>query len=90
MKEMNKVASYITIWGLMVAATMVEIYIFTTTLSEQFKVSSILALAIAQAITNAAFFQNLRYEKKIIAFLPVLSIIILCTLLITAILSVGR
>jgi heme/copper-type cytochrome/quinol oxidase subunit 4 len=90
MKKMNKVTSYVTIWGLMVAATLVEIYIFTTTLSAQYKVSSILALAIAQAITNAAFFQNLRYEKKVIALLPILSIVVLCTLLITAILSVGR
>ena len=89
MKEMKKVTLYVSIWGLMVAATLVEIYIFTTTLSVEYKVSSILALAIAQAITNAAFFQNLRYEKKIIALLPILSIVVLCTLLVTAVLSVG-
>ena len=86
---MKKVTLYVSIWGLMVAATLVEIYIFTTTLSVEYKVSSILALAIAQAITNAAFFQNLRYEKKIIALLPILSLVVLCTLLVTAVLSVG-
>jgi hypothetical protein len=78
-----------SIWGLMVAATMLEVFIFTTDWSAEFKTASILALAIAQALSNAAFFQNLRYEKKIIAFLPLLSIIGLCTLLVTAILSVG-
>lgn len=77
------------IWGLMVAATLLEVFIFTTNLSVESKTASILALAIVQALSNAAFFQNLRYEKKIIAFLPLLSIIGLCTLLVTAILSVG-
>jgi heme/copper-type cytochrome/quinol oxidase subunit 4 len=86
---MRKLTLYISIWGLMVAATLVEIYIFTTSLSVQYKVASILTLAVAQAITNAAFFQNLRYEKKIISLLPILSIVVLCTLLVTAILSVG-
>jgi len=74
----------------MVAATLVEIYIFTTSLSVQYKVVSILTIAIVQAITNAAFFQNLRYEKKVLSLLPILSIVVLCTLLVTAILSVGR
>ena len=73
----------------MVIATMLEVFIFTTDLSAEYKTVSILALAIAQAVSNAAFFQNLRYEKKIIAFLPLLSIIGLCTLLVTAVLSVG-
>ena len=86
---MNKTALYMSIWGLMGAATMLEVFIFTTDLSVESKTASILALAIAQALSNAAFFQNLRYEKKIIAFLPLLSIIGLCTLLVTAILSVG-
>jgi heme/copper-type cytochrome/quinol oxidase subunit 4 len=87
---MKKVSLYISIWGLMVAATLVEIYIFTTSLSVQYKVVSILTIAIVQAITNAAFFQNLRYEKKVLSLLPILSIVVLCTLLVTAILSVGR
>jgi len=87
---MNKATLYLSVWGLMVAATLIEIYIFTTSLPELFKVSSILALAIAQSLANAAFFQNLRYEKKIIALLPLLSIVVLCTLLVTAVLSVGR
>jgi len=86
---MNKTAVYMGIWGLMVAATLLEVFIFTTNLSVESKTASILALAIVQALSNAAFFQNLRYEKKIIAFLPLLSIIGLCTLLVTAILSVG-
>ena len=86
---MNRIAIYFSLWGLMVIATMLEVFIFTTNWSSANKTISILALAIAQAITNAAFFQNLRYEKKIMAFLPLLSIIGLCTLLVTAILSVG-
>jgi heme/copper-type cytochrome/quinol oxidase subunit 4 len=86
---MNRIAVYFSLWGLMVIATMLEVFIFTTNWSSANKTISILALAIAQAITNAAFFQNLRYEKKIMAFLPLLSIIGLCTLLVTAILSVG-
>lgn len=86
---MNRIAVYFSLWGLMVIATMLEVFIFTTNWSSANKTISILALAIAQAITNAAFFQNLRYEKKIMAFLPLLSIIGLCTLLVTAVLSVG-
>jgi heme/copper-type cytochrome/quinol oxidase subunit 4 len=87
---MNKALMYISVWGLMVSATMLEIYIFTTSLSAQFKTSSIIALAISQALANAVFFQNLGYEKKIVSLLPVISLLALQTLLITAILSVGR
>jgi heme/copper-type cytochrome/quinol oxidase subunit 4 len=87
---MNKALMYISVWGLMVSATMLEIYIFTTSLSAQFKTSSIIALAISQALANAVFFQNLGYEKKIVSLLPIISLLALQTLLITAILSVGR
>jgi len=74
----------------MVAATLLEIYIFTTPLSVIYKVFSIISLAIAQALTNAAFFQNLRYEQKMLSLLPLLAIVGLETLVITALLSVGR
>jgi hypothetical protein len=87
---MNKAATYIIVWGLLVSATLLEILIFTTSWIIEFKIAGILSLAIAQALTNAAFFQSLRYEKKMLSFLPLMSLIGLQTLVLTAILSVGR
>ncbi len=87
---MDRKTLYISIWGLLVAATFGEIYIFTTALSVEYKAVSILILAGSQAVTNAAFFMNLRYEKKVISLLPLLAIITISTLIVTAILSVGR
>lgn len=74
----------------MVSATLVEIYISTTSLSITGKVSGIIALAIVQAIANAAFFQNLGYERKIVSLLPLLALVAIQALLVTAIISVGR
>jgi len=87
---LKKAVIYTSVWALMVAATLLEIYIFTTPLSVIYKVFSIISLAIAQALTNAAFFQNLRYEQKMLSLLPLLAIVGLETLVITALLSVGR
>jgi hypothetical protein len=89
-EKMNKALLYIGIWGSMVSATLLEIYISTTSLSVINKAESIIALAFVQAIANAVFFQNLGYEKKIVSALPIIALVALQTLLVTAIISVGR
>jgi heme/copper-type cytochrome/quinol oxidase subunit 4 len=89
-EKMNKTWVYIGVWGFMVATTLLEIYTFTTSLSVMDKTVGIMALAFAQVIANATFFLNLGYEKKIVMVLPIIALIVLQTLLVTAIVSVGR
>jgi hypothetical protein len=88
-KKVNKSLIYVGVWALMVSATLLELHIFTASFSATGKTVAILALAIAQAFANAAIFQNLGYERKIVALLPIIALLVLQTLLVTAVLSVG-
>ena len=82
---MKKTTMYVTIYGFMVAATLLQVFIATTSLSAYFKGLGIVVLAIAEVLFSAGYFLNLRYESRALAILPIGGLFILSTFAVAAI-----
>jgi cytochrome c oxidase subunit 4 len=81
--------TYIAIWALLVAATFTEVVTRFLPSAMSILISGIIVISTAKAVSIALYYQHLRHEPKALALLPVAALIVLSTLLITAILSVG-
>jgi cytochrome c oxidase subunit 4 len=80
---------YVVIWAILVAATILEVETRFLAGTAQFLVAGIIAISSAKAIIIALYFQHLRYESKTIQMLPLLALIALGALAVTAIVSLG-
>ena len=81
---------YVAIWGLLVAATLLEVVTrLYLPLGISLLIVGIIIISAAKAVSIALYYQHLRFEPKSISLLPLLALIVLSTLLITSILSMG-
>ena len=83
----NKI--YVALWALLVLATLAEVTVRSLSISLSVLIIGIIAISTAKAVSIALYFQHLRYEPKVLAILPLAAIVVLSTLLITALLSLG-
>lgn len=86
---MDKMAVYIWIWVLMLVAVLGQDLAFTSAPASTITDVSILLLAVVEAFLSGAFFMNLRNEPKMLTSFLLMALLVLTSLLITAILSVG-
>ncbi len=82
---MNRAWYYVVVWVLMVAATFVQVYIIESSSSATFKQVSIIVIAAAEAITAATYYQNLRYETRVLSFVPIVALLVVSSLMILSI-----
>ncbi len=78
---------YITVWVLLVAATVMEVVTRFMPAGISILVSGIIMISTAKAILIALYFQHLRYETKMLSILPIAGFLVLSTLLIISIIS---
>ncbi len=78
---------YVTIWALLVAATLMEVVTRFLPAGISLLITGIITIATAKAILIALYFQHLRYETKMLAALPIAGFLVLSTLLIISIIS---
>ncbi len=78
---------YVTIWVLLVAATLMEVVTRFLPAGISLLITGIITIATAKAILIALYFQHLRYETKMLAVLPIAGFLVLSTLLIVSIIS---
>ncbi len=83
--------TYVGVWLMLVVATIMEVTVryLLPGFSLVSVVYAVAIISIVKGVLIALYFQHLRYEKKTIGALPIVAVLVLCTLLITAILSVG-
>ncbi len=81
---MNRLWLYIVIWALMILATFVQIYVVRTSASAAFKNIAVIIIAAIEAVTAAAYYQNLRHEPKVMSLLPVSGLLVITTLVIVS------
>jgi len=80
---------YVVIWVILVAATILEVETRFLSGTAQLLVAGIIAISSAKAVVIALYFQHLRYESRAIKVLPLLALIALGALAVTAIVSLG-
>ncbi len=80
---------YVVIWVILVAATILEVETRFLSGTAQLLVVGIIAISSAKAVVIALYFQHLRYESRAIKVLPLLALIALGALAVTAIVSLG-
>ena len=80
---------YVVIWVILVAATILEVETRFLSGTVQFLVAGIIAISSAKAIVIALYYQHLRYESRAIKILPLLALVALGALAVTAIVSLG-
>ncbi len=80
---------YVAIWAILVEATIMEVV--TRFMPTQFEllIFGIVAIATMKAVLIALYFQHLKYEPKALSLAPIAALLVLSTLLITAIISMG-
>lgn len=78
---------YITIWALLVGATILEVVTRFLPAAASLLISGIIVIATVKAVLIASYYQHLRYETKILAMLPIAGLLVLSTLLIISIAS---
>jgi hypothetical protein len=86
---MNKIWEFVALWGYFVTATLGQVYISTLQAISNLKIVGILSLAFSEVLLSAGYYQNLRHEKKFLVMLPLIAMLAVLGLMITAILSVG-
>jgi len=79
---------YIIIWLVLIEATLLEVVTRFLPTSTSFFVAGIILIATAKSVIIALYYQNLRYETKVLSILLLLALSVLATLLIASILSV--
>ncbi len=86
---MDKIVVYIWIWVLMLVAVLGQVLIFTGVVQSTITDVAIILLSTVEALLSGAFFMNLRNEPKMLTSFVLMALLVLISLLITAILSVG-
>lgn len=81
---MNRTWPYVAIWVLMIVATFAQVYIIGSSSSVMFKQVSVILIAVAEAVTAAAYYQNLRHETKVLSLLPIASLLVITTLIVVS------
>jgi cytochrome c oxidase subunit 4 len=81
--------TYIGLWAVLVAATLLEVFTRTLSGTASLLVTVIILIASAKAILIALYFQHLRYEPKELAILPIAGIVALTFLALTAFFALG-
>ena len=84
---MSKTTLYTAIWGILVAATILEVLTRSLPAAFSLVVIGIIAISTFKAVLIASFYQNLRYEVKALAIVPIFAVVTLSVLLATAILG---
>ncbi len=82
---MNRMIAYVIIWELLVGATMLQVGIAVSSIATIMKQTTIILLAFIEAITAAAYFQNLRHETRVLSLLPIGALTVVSTLVIVSI-----
>ncbi len=80
---------YVVIWVILVAATVLEVETRYLSGTISFLIAGIVAISSAKAVIIALYFQHLRYESRAIKVLPLLALVALGALAVTAIVSLG-
>ncbi len=80
---------YVTIWAILVEATIMEVVTRFMPSEFQLLIFGIVAIATLKAVLIALFFQHLRYEPKALSLAPIGALFVLTTLLVTALISMG-
>ncbi len=78
---------YVVIWAILVAATLLEVETRFLSGTAQYLVAGIIAISSAKAVIIALYFQHLRYESRAIKVLPLMALLALGALAVTAIYS---
>ncbi len=86
---MEKTAVYVWIWVLMLVAVLGQVLAFTSSSPSTITSVSIILLSAVEALLSGAFFMNLRSEAKMLTLFLLMALLVLTSLLVTAILSVG-
>ena len=82
---MPKIMVYATIWAVLVAATLMEVIARFLPTTVNIIIFGIISISSVKALLIASYYQNLRYETRVLAFIPIAAIILLSILLVTAI-----
>jgi len=85
---MADIKLYVIIWLVLVEATLLEVVTRFLPTPASFFVTGIVFIATAKAVIIALYYQDLRYETKVISALLLVALSVLATLLIASILSV--